>query len=435
MPNRIPPPRLPGSTGVPGPWDAPVPPRSDETRSWRTVDFDPAVHGFAFPNAFVDEHLTLPNGATITTRGRCGGMSYATLDYFLSGRPVPRWSAVLYAPGRVPPDDHWLARYLQERQVQSFMTGSAAKFLTWTLHSDDETWVFKGVSRWTKEEEVPRVVAAVDAGRPVVLGLVVARSLGKVGQNHQVVAYGYDLDRVSGRTVLRVYDPNTPGREVQLVSDEDHKDWTATNGARWRGFFVQDYTPKPPRVLTRTAPAPDLQVRTGDVLKLSHVWTGRTLHSHALAYTHDGTSGQQQVTAFDGSDDNDLWRLEGPHGTAAGEGDGRALRDGDVVRLRHVATGRRLHSHRGFPSPVSGQQEVTAFGGDDTGDANDDWRVESDGGGRWRAGGRVRLVHVATGVALHSHRAAHQQHTAGQQEVTGYDGRDDNDWWSVLEVR
>ena len=47
----------------------------------------------------------------------------------------------------------------------------------------------------------------------------------------------------------------------------------------------------------------------------------------------------------------------------------------------------------------------------------------------------MRLVHVATGVALHSHRRSDPQLTAGQQEVTGFDGRDGNDWWTVLEVR
>ena len=64
----------------------------------RTVAFDPATHGFAFPNAFVNVVLTLPNGAQITTAGRCGGMAYAALDYFLPGQPVPRWRSDLYAP-------------------------------------------------------------------------------------------------------------------------------------------------------------------------------------------------------------------------------------------------------------------------------------------------------------------------------------------------
>ena len=43
-------------------------------------------------------------------------------------------------------------------------------------------------------------------------------------------------------------------------------------------------------------------------------------------------------------------------------------------------------------------------------------------------------MHVATGAALHSHRASDPRLTAGQQEVTGYADRDVNDWWTVLEL-
>ena len=81
----------------------------------QAVAFDPATHGFAFPNAFVNEVLTLPNGAKITTAGRCGGMAYAALDYFLAGQPVPRLRADLWTPGRVPPDSHWLAQLFTQR--------------------------------------------------------------------------------------------------------------------------------------------------------------------------------------------------------------------------------------------------------------------------------------------------------------------------------
>src|SRR5690348_4708372 len=63
----------------------------EQVLTGRAVAFDPATHGFAFPNAFVNEVLTLPNGARITTAGRCGGMAYAALDYFLAGQPVPTW--------------------------------------------------------------------------------------------------------------------------------------------------------------------------------------------------------------------------------------------------------------------------------------------------------------------------------------------------------
>jgi hypothetical protein len=400
-------------------------------RAGRVPGFDPALHGFAFPNRFVDVLVSV-GAFQLTTAGRCGGMAYLALDHWNAGRPVPPWPGTLWAPGHVPPDGHWLADDIRGRLFDSFRTGTAAKFVTWTQSSDNATWVSKGVSRWTHEDEVPKIVAAIDAGRPVPLGLVVARSLGDLGKNHQVLAYGYEK-QPSGRVTILVYDSNSPGREVRLTSEPGQLGWTASNGSQWRGFFVQAYSAKRPRTLGSAAADRAQRLTVGATLTLSHVWTGRTLHSHPAVYTHPGTSGQQQVTAFGGSDHNDLWRIAGPHGTVAE--DGRGLTDGDVVRLRHVATGRHLHSHAGIPSPLTGQQEVTAFGMDGAGDGNDDWRVRVDGGGPWLAGSRVRLEHVATGAALHSHRRSDARLTSGQDEVTGFDGRDQNDWWTVLEVR
>jgi dolichyl-phosphate-mannose--protein O-mannosyl transferase len=161
-----------------------------------------------------------------------------------------------------------------------------------------------------------------------------------------------------------------------------------------------------------------------------------TLHSHALNYGHPGTSGQQQVTAFGGYDDNDLWRVKGPHGQPESSRQGQAVQHGEIVRLEHISTRRNLHSHGGIPSPVTGQQEVTGFGSNGIGDSNDNWRVEVEGGGWWTPGKRVRLIHANTNHALHSHSGfSHPSWTAGQQEVTGFAGRDDNDWWYLFELR
>jgi hypothetical protein len=256
---------------------------------------------------------------------------------------------------------------------------------------------------------------------------VVARDLASIGDNHQVIAFGYEQDRGSGRTTVQIYDNNTPGRTVTLTSEAGQPDWTASNGHVWRGFFVQDYTPKRPRVLTTHAPDVKDRVSTGDTVKLSHVWTGLTLHSHDLPYTHRGTDGLQQVTCFGGADDNDRWLLVGTGGTPAGTD----LHDGSVIRLRHVSTGRWLRSAAGVPSPLSHQQEVSAA---DRADASADWRVEIIDDRPWTAGARVRLMHVESGAALHSHRASDPRLTAGQQEVTGYPERDVNDWWTVLEL-
>jgi len=176
-----------------------------------------------------------------------------------------------------------------------------------------------------------------------------------------------------------------------------------------------------------------IQTSSGAIVKIRHSATGNRLHSHSLNYGHPGTSGQQQVTAYQFADDNDLWRIKGPHGQAENSLAGQPVEDGSIIRLEHVLTRRNLHSHSGVPSPVTGQQEVSCFGNNGLGDSNDNWRIEIEGGGIWDSTKRIRLIHVNTNVALHSHVGfSHPEWTAGQQEVTGFEGRDDNDWWWLL---
>ena len=190
-----------------------------------------------------------------------------------------------------------------------------------------------------------------------------------------------------------------------------------------------------PWVLVELVSPPDgFAARYGNFVKLKHHQTGGSLHSHPLTYGHPGTSGQQQVTAYEGADDNDLWRIKGPN--RGPNQAGRPVLDGHRIRLEHVLTRRNLHSHARRPSPVTRQQEVTCFGNDGRGDDNDDWRLEVEGGGPWEAGKRIRLIHLGTNHALHSHaNAQHPQWTNGQQEVTAYAGRDDNDWWYPFHQR
>lgn len=171
-------------------------------------------------------------------------------------------------------------------------------------------------------------------------------------------------------------------------------------------------------------------VRYGSVIKLNHDVTGLTLHSHSRNYEHPGSSGQQQVTAFMGSNEDDLWLVKGPHNFPDNYNVGEAVLQDDIIRLEHVNTERNLHSHSDAPSPVSGQQEVTGYGKGGTGDTNDNWRVDLEYKGVWRQGDRVRFIHQQTDVALHSHSDANLPNWGcNQQEVTGFSGRDRNDWW------
>jgi hypothetical protein len=208
--------------------------------------FDPAVHGFRFDNRFVNVVATLPGGPKLRTRGRCGGMTYAALDYFHLGRPAPTYTP--RAPAVVPPDGHPLARYLLTRQLDSFGNDSALRFLAWTLFPDEGLPFAKGVRRWTADE-IPKVRAAVDAGRPVALGLIGARAIAEVGRrNHQVVGFGYRT--VPGGVDLLVYDPNDHGVTSVLRWRKGQSEIEASNrpSRPWRGLFVHDHDPAVPPV-------------------------------------------------------------------------------------------------------------------------------------------------------------------------------------------
>ena len=55
---------------------------------------------------------------------------------------------------------------------------------------------------------------------------------------------------------------------------------------------------------------------------------------------------------------------------------GEPIKCGDEVRFEHNVTGRNLHSHSGFKSPLSNRQEVSGYGDDGFGDTGDDWKFE-----------------------------------------------------------
>lgn len=165
-----------------------------------------------------------------------------------------------------------------------------------------------------------------------------------------------------------------------------------------------------------TAPVHAEFVTCGSVFRLENVETGRRLHSHDVKY--GSGSAQQSVTGFaEPHDSNSLWVLHTFVGTEGGRGcvQGAYIRDGAAVKLTHLNTGRNLHSHAQHTSPLSGNQEVSAYGEAGVGDAGDKWilhleplddpalrrRADADGTAKyWRRGQRVRLQHADTGLYL-----------------------------------
>jgi hypothetical protein len=194
--------------------------------------FDPAKHGFHFANGFVNNVADLGPLGKITTRGRCGGMAYAALDYYFANLPVPLSSGL-------PADGTPLADYIYKRLMDSFLF-NGAHFVDWTTAPDHHTWFRAGVTHWTKFEEFPKIKQLVDGGTPVALGLVSANNLGNIGENHQVVAIGYDGDPNGSMTVY-VYDNNHPDQVIRIDSDPSNPHFNESTGEIWRGFFVEGY--------------------------------------------------------------------------------------------------------------------------------------------------------------------------------------------------
>ena len=183
-----------------------------------------------------------------------------------------------------------------------------------------------------------------------------------------------------------------------------------------------------------------VDVVLGSRVSLRHHNTqGGYLHSHNHMYPTG--SKQQQITLYPHKDENNIWLLEnqtqpeGPTGPIPGPkawdmSSPTMIQDGSILRLYHLTTDRRLHSHDVRPpvTEADWQNEVSAYGYEGfEGDANDLFRVEivksmCDGA---EAKMRLRtiqtkfkLVHVMTGCSLFSHKVKLPDWAFEQQEVT-----------------
>lgn len=117
---------------------------------------------------------------------------------------------------------------------------------------------------------------------------------------------------------------------------------------------------------------------------------------------------------------------------------GQPLKSGDRVRLQHARSRRWLHSHH-FPSPISRQLEVSAFGGESQSDKMDEWVLEVDPSSNvksgssvfWKRDGKISLQHVGTGGYLSSHDRSFGHPISGQNEVFGK--KNGKDFWKAGE--
>ncbi len=205
--------------------------------------FTPAQHGFGFPNSFVDEFIKLPGGGhAFTTRGRCGGMAFLSLDHWHHGMPIPGGAAV-------PADATPLARLIQRRLFDS-MALNGLRYVEFSQKPLHDKWLFfKGAANATRSGEFAKLKASIDAGTPCALGLCQAESLAGLGKDHQVVCYGYEEG--PERSALLIYDNNHPRVEQRLTfatrySKQGDMTISHSDKSKWRAFFVEEYHPEKP---------------------------------------------------------------------------------------------------------------------------------------------------------------------------------------------
>uniref|UniRef100_UPI0037E8B30E stromal cell-derived factor 2 n=1 Tax=Semicossyphus pulcher TaxID=241346 RepID=UPI0037E8B30E len=169
-------------------------------------------------------------------------------------------------------------------------------------------------------------------------------------------------------------------------------------------------------------------VTCGSVLKLLNIKHNVRLHSHDVRY--GSGSGQQSVTGVTSVEDsNSYWSIRGTRDTWCHRG--TPVQCGQTIRLTHVNTGRNLHSHY-FSSPLSSNQEVSAFGDEGEGDHLDEWTVQC-GGSVWKREEAVRFRHKATDALLSVTGEQYGRPIHGQREVHAMPSPSQHSLWKAME--
>ncbi|KAK1891954.1 Stromal cell-derived factor 2-like protein 1 [Dissostichus eleginoides] len=185
-------------------------------------------------------------------------------------------------------------------------------------------------------------------------------------------------------------------------------------------------------------------VTCGSLLKLLNTRHNVRLHSHDVKY---GSAAAHAVRRDNHHSDSCLahtpvsapwnhlsyysWTFHQSASFGAPTARGEAVKCGQGIRITHMKTGRNLHTHH-FSSPLSNNQEVSAFGENGEGDNLDVWTVQCDGI-HWEREEDVRFKHVGTDVFLSVTGEQYGHPIRGQREVHGMSSANQNNWWRSME--
>ncbi|XP_078034543.1 protein O-mannosyl-transferase 2 isoform X2 [Augochlora pura] len=167
----------------------------------------------------------------------------------------------------------------------------------------------------------------------------------------------------------------------------------------------------------------------------NHRTGGGYLHSHWHLYPEGVGARQQQITTYSHKDDNNLWlvkRLD----TDDIPDEPILVKHGDLIRLEHVITHRNLHSHKEYAPLSKKHYQVTGYGENGTGDANDVWKViianGRDGDVIETVTSKLKFVHYLHHCVLTCSGKTLPKWAYSQQEVScNPNMRDKNALWNI----
>ncbi|WP_317971456.1 hypothetical protein [Paenibacillus sp. CCS19] len=203
----------------------------------RVPGFLPSTNGLPFGNNWPSAsfgQLRLPpfswwgDGISLgdASNGLCGGMTYAVIDYFEAHQRPPQHRPAVEGD----PIFHYFVRRLFD-SFNSPMLGSCdplvcggfdvlanvKEFMTLTdsLYPNSDNYISDGFlgdgKAWKMARSAwPAIQQTIDSGKLCPIGLVMVKSLlpSDLGQNHQVLVYGYQLRQT--QLTLFICDPNSP---------------------------------------------------------------------------------------------------------------------------------------------------------------------------------------------------------------------------------
>ena len=226
----------------------------------QVLGFAPSTSGLHFLNYYPHEptiQVKIPLGPTLSlgdaANGLCGGMAFVVRDFYEAKQPVP-------PDTDPPPAGTPLYQFIVQRLMDSFnLPLGIGRYLELMQPAFPDVGLgfgLPGRASVMVRDEWPHIKSDLDAGRLVPLGLVKVKSTNPsdLCKNHQVLAYGYDLNGPD--LTVWLYDPNYPNNDavnltlsIASVQAPVPVTYTPADTEAVFCFFRTPYTPKQPPAL------------------------------------------------------------------------------------------------------------------------------------------------------------------------------------------